>query len=70
MWIEWLKEISEFLAQRKGLLVVVGVGLVGLSLILNLLPAWPLIGWLARVDLFLHLGVIIGLLGILVGDAL
>jgi hypothetical protein len=70
MWIEWLKQVSEFLVHRKGLPVLVGVGLVGLNLILNLLPAWPVVGWLARVDLFLHLGIIVGLLGVLIGDAL
>jgi hypothetical protein len=65
-----LKIVGEFLADRKGLPVLVGVGLMILSLIFNLLPPWPLIGWLADTDLFLHLGGIIGLLGILIGDAL
>ena len=66
--------ISNFLAQRKGLPVFVGVGLVLVSLVLNLFPAlreaagfW---GWLIHGNLLLHLGVIIGLLGILIGDAL
>ncbi len=70
MLIEWIKATSEFLAQRTGLPVLLGVGLVLFNLILNLLPAWPVVGWLAEVDLFLHLGVILGLLGILIGDAL
>jgi hypothetical protein len=66
--------ISNFLAHRKGLPVFVGVGLVLVSLVLNLFPAlreaggfW---GWLIHGNLLLHLGVIIGLLGILIGDAL
>ncbi len=70
MGIEWLKQTSEFLARRKGLPVIVGVALVTLNFLLRLLPAWPGIAWLVRVDLFLHLGVAVGLLGVLVGDAL
>ena len=57
MGIEWLKESSEFLAQRKGLPVLVGAALVALNFVLRLLPAWPGVGWLVQVDL-------------LVGDAL
>ena len=66
--------ISNFLVHRKGLPVFVGVGLVLVSLVLNLFPAlreaggfW---GWLIHGNLLLHLGVIIGLLGVLLGDAL
>ena len=66
--------IANFLAHRKGLPVFVGVGLVLVGLVLNLFPAlreaggfW---GWLIHGNLLLHLGVIIGLLGILIGDAL
>lgn len=70
MLIEWLKRTSEFLAKNKGLPVLIGVGLVLFNFLLGLLPAWPVVGWLADVDLFLHLGVILGLVGILVGDAL
>ncbi|MEA3309811.1 MAG: hypothetical protein U9Q70_09915 [Chloroflexota bacterium] len=70
MLIEWIKVASEFLAQRKGLPVLVAVGLILLNFILNLLPAWPVVGWLAEVDFMLHLGIILGLLGILIGDAL
>ncbi len=68
--IEWLKKSSDYLARNKGLPVVVGVGLVLLNFLLQLLPAWPVIGWLAEVNFFLHLGIVIGLLGILIGDAL
>ncbi len=66
-----VKFSSEFLAQRKGLPVLIGVALVLLSLIFNLMPIdWPVVGWFAVSDVLLHLGVIIGLLGILIGDAL
>lgn len=70
MLIRWIKATSEFLAERKGLPVFWAVGLVLLNLLLNFLPAWPVVGWIAEVNLFLHLGVIVGLIGILIGDAL
>jgi hypothetical protein len=38
--------------------------------LLQFLPDWPVVGWLAHTHLLLHLGVILGLLGILLGDAL
>ncbi len=68
--IQLWRRVSDFLVQYKGLPVLIGIGLVILNFILRLLPAWPVIGWLASVDLFLHLGIIIGLFGILLGDAL
>ncbi len=68
--IEWLKKSSDYLARNKGLPVFIGVGLVLLNFVLQLLPAWPVIGWLAEVNFFLHTGIVIGLLGILIGDAL
>jgi len=68
--IELLQNVADFLAHHKGLPVLVGVGLVLLNFILRLLPAWPVVGWLASVDLFMHLGIIIGLMGVLIGDAL
>lgn len=67
---EALKKIGEFLAKRKGLPVLIGVGLIVVNLLFNFLPHWPLIGWLADTDLFLNLGAILGLIGILLGDAL
>lgn len=67
--IDLLKRASEFIAHRKGLPVMIGALLILLNFILVLLPPWPVIGWLAHVNLFMHLGIIVGLLGILVGDA-
>ena len=66
-----LKQISDFLARMPGLPVLVAVVLVILNFLIRLLPAsWPVIGWLAGVDLLLHMGVVLGLMGILLGDAL
>jgi hypothetical protein len=68
--IELIQRISEFLAKYKGLPVLVGAGLVLLNFLLRLVPPFPVVGWLAEYDLFLHLGIVVGLIGILVGDAL
>jgi len=71
MGSELLKRVSDFLARVPGLPVIVAIGLVTLNFVFQLLPAtWPVVGWLARTDLFLHVGVILGFLGILLGDAL
>jgi hypothetical protein len=61
-----LDRISEFIAARKGLMPLVGIGLVLLNLLFQLVP----IGWLTTSNLFLHLGIIIALLGILLAWAL
>lgn len=61
----FLDRLSEFLAQRKGLLPLVGLALVVLNFPLQFLP-----GWLGQSDLFLHLGVVIAILGILLAWAL
>jgi hypothetical protein len=66
-----MKHVSEFVASLPGLPVIVAIGLAVIGLVLQLLPGdWPVVGWLARTDLFLYIGVIVGLLGILLGDAL
>lgn len=63
----FLDTVAEFLAQRKGLLPLVGIALILLNLVVVIL--FPGI-WLARVNLFLHLGLVIALLGILLAWAL
>ena len=69
-----LDTLSGFLVHNKGLLVFLGVGLVAANLLLSLIvgpeSAEGLGAWLVRTDLLLQLGVIVGLLGILIGDAL
>jgi hypothetical protein len=70
MVLRWFKRISEYLARFPGLPVLVAVGLVVVNFLLQLLPDLPVVGWLAHTHLLLHLGVILGLLGILLGDAL
>jgi hypothetical protein len=62
----FLDRASEFLAARKGLLPLLGIALVVLNLIFQIVPA----GWLTTSNLFLHLGIILALIGILLAWAL
>jgi hypothetical protein len=62
-----LDRISEFLAQRKGLLPLIGIVLVLINGILQFIPAS---GWVSDTNLLLHLGVVIAILGILLAWAL
>lgn len=68
--VEVISSVGDFLAHRKGLPVFLGAGLVLLNLILRWLPEWPVVVFLVQDDFFLHVGIILGLLGILLGDAL
>lgn len=62
----FLDRVSEFIAERKGLLPLVGIVLVILNLILQIFP----VGWISTSNLFLHLGVILAVLGMLLAWAL
>ena len=68
--LKLLNRTGDFLARVPGLPVLIAVGLVILNFALQLLPDWPVVVWLARTQLFLHLGVILGFLGVLLGDVL
>lgn len=70
MLIELLKSLSNFLARQPGLPIVIGLGLILLNFVGQLLPSWPVIEWLADTYLLLHLGLVLGFLGILLGDVL
>lgn len=63
---KFIDRLSDFLAHRKGLLPMLGIGLVVLNFLLRLASE----GWLARSDLFLHLGVVLAILGIMLAWAL
>ena len=63
---EWLDRLSNYFAARKGLLPLIGIGFVILNFVAQFLP----LGWLSGSDLFLHLGVILALLGVLLAWAL
>lgn len=70
MLAKLVKATSDFLAKSPGLLVVIGLGMIILNFVLQLLPSWPVIGWMAQTNLWLHLGVLIGLFGLLVARVL
>ena len=65
---------SEYIANHKGLPVLLGVGLVLIGLVLTFFPALGSgngpVGWLVRSHLLLYVGTVVGFVGILLGDAL
>jgi hypothetical protein len=62
-FLDWL---SNFLAHRKGLLPLIGMVLIVLNFVLYFLVE----GWVTGSNLFLHLGLIIAILGFLLAWAL
>ena len=66
---QWLNKsidkLSEFLARRKGLLPLIGVGLI----LLNLLFQFIHLGWITETNLLLHIGLILALLGFMLSWA-
>jgi hypothetical protein len=64
----FLDQASDYLANRKGLLPLVGIGLIILNFLLaSILPSdWFII----RTNLFLHLGLILALFGQMLAWAL
>jgi len=62
----FLDRISEFLAARKGLLPLIGLLLVVINFILQFFS----MGWIAESNLFLHLGLILAIIGFLLAWAL
>lgn len=63
---KFLDHTSEFLAARKGLLPIIAM----LCILLNFLLRNISFGWLAQSDLFLHLGIILAILGFMLAWAL
>jgi hypothetical protein len=62
--LDWL---SNFLAHRKGLLPLTGIVMV----ILNYLLQWLIYPhWLATSNLFLHLGIVLAIFGMMLAWAL
>ncbi|MFN2153533.1 MAG: hypothetical protein ACK2T5_18165 [Anaerolineales bacterium] len=64
---QFLDRISDYLAHRKGLLPSLGILLIILNWILQLIPG---LGWLASSNSFLHLGIILAIIGFMVAWAL
>lgn len=59
--------LSENLAHRKGLLPIIGILLIVVNLVLQFFPG---LGWISESDIFLHLGIILAVIGIMVAWAL
>jgi hypothetical protein len=55
-----LDRLSDYLAHRKGLLPAIGLFLIILNLILQFIPQT---GWLVQSNFFLHLGIILAIIG-------
>jgi uncharacterized membrane protein len=64
-----LDRTSDYVSVHRGVPVLLGVLLVVLNYLLLIIPDVQL-GFVETTNLFLHLGVIVGLLGVLLGDAL
>lgn len=62
-----LDRISGYIAENKGVPVLIGVLLVVANFVVALLAPGS---WLVTTNVLLHLGVVVGLFGILLGDAL
>lgn len=62
-----MQQVTETLAQIKGVPVITGLILVILSLLGHIIPG---LAFLALDDLLLHLGLIVGLGGLLFSDTL
>ena len=63
--LDWF---SEFIAHRKGLLPLIGIVLITINFILQFF--FPLDFWLTGSDLFLHLGIIVAIFGMMLSWAL
>jgi hypothetical protein len=69
--INWFSKLldrsSEYLARRKGLLPLIGIGLIIINfLIVSIFP----VGFLVETNLFLHLGLVLALIGLMLAWAL
>jgi len=63
---KFLNVLSSFLAHRKGLLPMLGIVLV----VINYLFQWIPAGWVSSSHLFLHLGILVAIVGFLLAWAL
>jgi len=64
---QFLDVLANFIALRKGLIPLLAIGMVLFNFILRIYPGS---GWLVETDIFLHIGVITGILGFMVAWAL
>jgi hypothetical protein len=62
-----LDKSADFMAERPGVLPLVAIGLIILNFFLQIFPGS---GWIVESNLFLHLGLVIGFIGLLIIRAL
>ena len=63
----WLSRMSSYIARYKGMPTMIAIVLVAINFVLGLFPG---LGWIATSDIFLHLGIIVGFIGLLLAAAL
>lgn len=59
--------ITDFLAERRGIPIIIGFFLILLNFFVQFVPA---LGWFAEYDVLLHLGLLLAIGGVLVSPAL
>lgn len=62
-----IDRLSEFLAARRGLPTMIGIALVAINYVLQFVPG---LETFAHSNTLLHLGVVVGLFGLLLAQAL
>jgi hypothetical protein len=63
----FVDQASEFFAHRKGLLPIIGLALVLLNLLMQIvLPT----AWLTQINCFMHLGILLAIIGFMLARAL
>jgi len=62
-----LQKLADFLERVKGLPILIGILLVVLNFIVQYIPGLASLG---NNNLLLHLGVVVGLLGVLLAEAI
>jgi hypothetical protein len=63
-----LDNLSEYLAHRKGLLPIIGMLLIIFNLILQIILPYEF--WIVHSNLFLHIGLLVSIFGLLLAWAL
>lgn len=64
----FVDKAAEYLAKRPGLLPLVGLGLILVNFVLQIFPGSGY--WIVEANLFLHLGLVITIFGLLLIRAL
>lgn len=60
---ELVERANSFLARKPGILPLLGLALIVVNLLLRIYPGPDY--WIVRIDLFLHVGLVLSILGLL-----